>query len=154
MFFLVGEIVVSQSCRDWGPGRIIFVSARTNYLHIYFPKVGIRKIPWNSYKENFSHILTNDKEDFVKRHNFFLKLLGTNYEKIRKTQKSIGKIVYCRLCNKILDGSTGEECAACGWIICRCGACGCICNHKIRAIDNYQQNEIKFHECLHEDLPF
>ena len=31
----------------------------------------------------------------------------------------------CWRCGERLDNSVDIECAACGWIICNCGACGC-----------------------------
>jgi hypothetical protein len=35
------------------------------------------------------------------------------------------RVAHCYVCGRSLDNSVDLECAACGWIVCRCGACGC-----------------------------
>jgi hypothetical protein len=35
------------------------------------------------------------------------------------------RMARCYLCSGRLEGRENPECLACGWMICRCGACGC-----------------------------
>ena len=35
------------------------------------------------------------------------------------------RVTHCYNCKRHLDNAFDVACAACGWIICACGACGC-----------------------------
>ncbi len=42
------------------------------------------------------------------------------------TEKRTHRITHCYNCMAGLDNAIDVECNACGWIICACGACGCL----------------------------
>lgn len=50
---------------------------------------------------------------------------GLDYPGVRTTTRRCHRVTHCWACHHPLDNSIDAECNACGWIICRCGACGC-----------------------------
>lgn len=59
-------------------------------------------------------------------HSNFLKQRGLPVCGVRK--KPPGKfhrVTHCWSCKNPLNNEVDIECVECGWIICRCGACGC-----------------------------
>lgn len=65
------------------------------------------------------------KEIIIERHKKHLSVRKLPYQGIRESVKKGHRKTHCYLCKKKLDNLVDLECAACGWIICRCGACGC-----------------------------
>ena len=61
------------------------------------------------------------------RHKARLEKLGRKYQGVRlATHGSLRRrITHCYNCKHGLDNSIDIECIACGWILCKCGACGC-----------------------------
>ena len=63
----------------------------------------------------------------TERHREHLQSLGKGYLGLRKPNPNARKIrvTHCYSCKGKLDNTIDLECVACGWILCRCGACGC-----------------------------
>ena len=60
------------------------------------------------------------------RHKRFLRERGLSDSGIRPaTTHERHRVTHCWSCAGRLDSTIDVECAACGWIICQCGACGC-----------------------------
>jgi hypothetical protein len=66
--------------------------------------------------------------------------LKIKYVGIRRAspQKRNHRVTHCWSCKKNLDNSIDFECMSCGWILCRCGACGC----------GYKLSLNSYHACL------
>lgn len=65
-------------------------------------------------------------ERLDRRHREFLSKHGRVAADIRKRPSNISRrLANCFHCHKRLDSNISYECAACGWILCECGACGC-----------------------------
>jgi hypothetical protein len=64
--------------------------------------------------------------DFQKKHNAYREAKGLPLRDVRR-KKDIGKIrsAHCWSCRMRLSNLTDYECTACGWILCKCGSCGC-----------------------------
>ena len=66
------------------------------------------------------------RETLVERHRKALQTVGGTYLGVRKPSAPRNpRITHCYSCNGHLDNSIDIECAACGWILCICSACGC-----------------------------
>lgn len=62
----------------------------------------------------------------TERHKRFVNSSGKTYRGIRKATKGKRyRSTHCYLCAGHLDSDTDVECVECGWLLCRCGACGC-----------------------------
>lgn len=63
------------------------------------------------------------------KHKKILQGLGLEWKGVRAPLKdravSRQRVAHCYLCKHPLDNTVDKECVACGWILCRCGACGC-----------------------------
>lgn len=65
------------------------------------------------------------KEIVIDKHKKFLTTKQLPYQGIREPIKKMHRKTHCYACKRDLDNLVDLECKACGWIICRCGACGC-----------------------------
>ena len=54
-----------------------------------------------------------------------LEEMGVSYIGIRSNSTKIHRVTHCYDCKQGLDSTINLECMSCGWILCRCGACGC-----------------------------
>lgn len=63
-------------------------------------------------------------EELRLAHDRFLLGVGKRNLGLQYSYK-IHRVTHCYACKKPLDNSIDLECVACGWIICKCGACGC-----------------------------
>ena len=61
----------------------------------------------------------------VARHRSFIESRGGEYEGYRVRKNGTFRSTHCWNCKKDIDNLSLLECAKCGWIICRCGACNC-----------------------------
>ena len=63
----------------------------------------------------------------AERHKERLEKLGKEYLGVRPAAPNPlrHRTTHCYACKESLDNSIDIECAACGWILCDCGACGC-----------------------------
>jgi hypothetical protein len=66
----------------------------------------------------------------IEAHKKFLADLGIEYQGVREATNQT-RVTHCWRCHSHLDNRVDVECAACGWILCPCGACGCV----FRAVD-------------------
>lgn len=68
--------------------------------------------------------IERERRTLVTAHEAFLRSRGLTNQ---GTRLGLGhrRITHCYNCKRHLDNAVDVECAACGWIICRCGACGC-----------------------------
>lgn len=58
------------------------------------------------------------------KHKRFLRERGLSDGGVRPViERRLHRVTYCWSCQEHLDNSVDVECARCGWIICRCGAC-------------------------------
>jgi hypothetical protein len=121
------------------------------------PKDCDRAILWLSSRECFERYyksmvktyLTTENDPavrtstFVKYRNFRarelemshrkrIEKLGFRYAGLKPTAKS-HRVTHCYVCKDSLDSSVDVECVNCGWIVCRCGACGCGFEHPNRS---------------------
>lgn len=75
-----------------------------------------------SIKESFENKLKEREE----KHKMFLREKGIPYNGVRpETKNRPHRSTHCWACKEHLDNTMQVECATCGWIICKCGACGC-----------------------------
>ena len=66
------------------------------------------------------------RETLVERHREALELVGVTYLGVRpRSAPRKRRITHCYSCQEDLDNTIDIECAACGWILCLCSACGC-----------------------------
>lgn len=65
------------------------------------------------------------REAMLAMHRRRLESLGLEYRGVRPARAGYRRVTHCWSCKRHLDSSVDVECAVCGWILCRCGACGC-----------------------------
>ena len=65
------------------------------------------------------------KEIVAEKHKTFLSARKLPYKGIRESVNKQHRKTHCYSCKQNLDNLVDLECANCGWIICRCGACVC-----------------------------
>jgi hypothetical protein len=53
-----------------------------------------------------------------------LKVLALSTKVCARELRNCGG-AHCYSCKSLLTNATELECASCGWILCKCGACGC-----------------------------
>ncbi len=61
----------------------------------------------------------------IRRHSEFLESRSLVNRGVRIPTSHRRRVTHCWLCKRGLDNLIDVECVACGWIVCRCGACGC-----------------------------
>lgn len=63
------------------------------------------------------------------RHRIQIQLCGLEYKGVRTPEENEKnrrhRFARCWNCHNYLDNYRNFECRTCGWILCRCGACGC-----------------------------
>lgn len=76
--------------------------------------------------EAISNYLSYEERKLQKKHADFLEQVGKAPAQLRlRSNRLPSRITHCYVCHEPLDSTVDYECSACGWIICRCGACGC-----------------------------
>lgn len=68
--------------------------------------------------------ITETKNKIAQRHAKFLLDRGLKAASVINSTR-MHRETHCYSCKGDLDNAEDLECAACGWIICSCGACGC-----------------------------
>jgi hypothetical protein len=63
------------------------------------------------------------RADLIDRHKSKILRRSRTYQGVRDARPE--RRAACYACSESLDGIKNPECAACGWLICRCGTCGC-----------------------------
>jgi hypothetical protein len=71
------------------------------------------------------HLAAAERATIVERHRTFLESSGRNYQGVIESRSGRVRLTHCWRCKEDLDNRVDIECAACHWIICTCGACGC-----------------------------
>jgi hypothetical protein len=65
------------------------------------------------------------RQETIERHRTRVESSGRTYlGTVARTTPTL-RVAHCWSCHAHLDNSVDVECAACHWILCRCGACGC-----------------------------
>jgi hypothetical protein len=62
----------------------------------------------------------------IERHRLRLQRKGLDYAGTHKATDSSRRVAWCFACGNGLDSALNDECAGCSWIVCTCGACGCL----------------------------
>jgi hypothetical protein len=65
------------------------------------------------------------KDRAESEHKKRLEKLGLPYKGVNQNPTKEHRATYCYACGENLDSAIDLECVACGWILCKCGACGC-----------------------------
>jgi hypothetical protein len=105
-----------------------FVQSKRDFLKQRVENVATKAISEDldtltkEYWEKKSQAIRNNHSAHLKRYGIASK--GT---KPRSKQRPV-RITHCWSCKKNLDSTIDLECCSCGWILCRCGACGCAYN--------------------------
>lgn len=61
----------------------------------------------------------------IQAHQEFLSARGVMASRTAKPKKSTHRVTTCVNCKRKFANVVELECAACHWLICKCGACGC-----------------------------
>jgi hypothetical protein len=61
----------------------------------------------------------------ISRHRDRLEELGVSYKGVCTGQYRSYRSTHCYFCKTHLQTGSDLECAACNWLLCACGACGC-----------------------------
>lgn len=61
----------------------------------------------------------------VENHSAYLGRIGKPAANLQEASSSYLRTTQCHRCTSPIDTDFNLECAACGWIVCNCGACGC-----------------------------
>lgn len=65
------------------------------------------------------------KDKAEAEHKKRLEMLGLPYKGVNLHSTKKHRATHCYACREDLDSAIDLECVACGWILCKCGACGC-----------------------------
>jgi hypothetical protein len=66
-----------------------------------------------------------ERQAIIEAHRRFLEQRSLPARQVRLPSGRVHRVTHCYNCKHHLDNAVELECAACGWIVCRCGACGC-----------------------------
>ena len=78
------------------------------------------------FEEQIRADLAKKQLDAIENHQNFLKGKGLPYRGVvAVNHKKKHRLTHCYACKDSLDSEINSLCAACKWIICGCGACGC-----------------------------
>jgi len=105
--------------------------------------------------------IESERSQLIEKHTKFLKSIGKEYKGVKEhSQIRERRITYCWSCHGSLDNAIDLECNACGWILCRCGACGCGRGQSLSSSPSIHYNpEIKITQPSYirryeDDVPF
>lgn len=71
---------------------------------------------------NKNKIISRNRRD---RHKEFLYRKGIVFKGVRNSEEKKNRSSHCYKCKNAVSSEIQDECIACEWIICNCGACGC-----------------------------
>lgn len=66
-----------------------------------------------------------ERQAIIESHRRFLEHRNLSPQNVQLPSGRSHRVTHCYNCKHHLDNAVDVECAACGWIVCRCGACGC-----------------------------
>lgn len=84
-----------------------------------------KKLHLQSFLAEIERLRMAEKEAFLERHRQRLIGMGFTYSGVITGSQKQHRVTHCYACKNHLDNTIDIECKACGWIICKCGACGC-----------------------------
>jgi hypothetical protein len=61
----------------------------------------------------------------IQKHKEYLIEIGKPYSGVNLKTTKVHRVTHCYSCKENLDSHFHIECNSCGWLICKCGACGC-----------------------------
>ncbi|WP_133300540.1 hypothetical protein [Seongchinamella sediminis] len=102
-----------------------FQKCKRDFLRDRIVSVARSEIPENL--DTFTKEYWRKKHQAIEaNHSAHLKKLGlaSTGTRPRSKQHPI-RVTHCWSCTRDLDSTIDLECCSCGWILCRCGACGC-----------------------------
>ena len=76
------------------------------------------------YVEEQHRVASIKRKEIEARHRQRLEGAGFIYKGVRQRTSQL-RWTHCYSCKSLLTNATELECASCGWILCKCGACGC-----------------------------
>lgn len=76
------------------------------------------------YVDEQNRVAALKRQEIESRHRLRLEEGGFTYRGVRQRTSQL-RWTHCWSCKSLLTSATELECAACGWILCKCGACGC-----------------------------
>ncbi len=76
------------------------------------------------YVEEQHRVAALKRHEIESRHRQRLEAAGFPYKGVRQRTSQL-RWTHCYSCKSRLTSATELECASCGWILCKCGACGC-----------------------------
>lgn len=76
------------------------------------------------YIEEQRRVSALKRREIELRHRQRLEEAGFRYCGVRQRASQL-RWTHCWSCKSLLTNATEIECIACGWILCKCGACGC-----------------------------
>lgn len=79
----------------------------------------------NLAKQREEEAIRQKEEVLTAKHRRHMAQVGVPYRGMRKRVGENIRKTHCWKCKLPLDNAKFDECIACGWIICDCGACGC-----------------------------
>ena len=84
------------------------------------------RVELEKQKEHLKLMLEKKQLQAIENHQNFLKNKGLQYHGVAaRNVNKFHRVTHCYSCKDSLDNEIDSECAACRWIICECGACGC-----------------------------
>lgn len=76
------------------------------------------------YIEEQRQVSALKRQEIEARHRHRLQEIGLPYKGTQQRSSDL-RWTHCWSCKSLLTNATELECSACGWILCKCGACGC-----------------------------
>jgi len=117
---------------QWNPPHIVFapnyLQGRSDAERDEFEslKASIEQLVNGIKEEALKELLEQKQLQAIENHKNFLSGKGLPYRGVAQRSGSrTHRLTHCYACKDSLDNEIQSECAACKWIICECGACGC-----------------------------
>lgn len=122
---------------DWRAVLAAHPQHEADFLDCYIRWRGHRKVFEEALRKEQEATKSALKELFTSfdtftisdRHRIQLQLRGFKYKGVRDPEQTAQirgrRVTRCWNCHRFLDNYQHFECLGCGWILCRCGACGC-----------------------------
>ncbi len=76
-------------------------------------------------RQEEEELLATRRKEAEESHRKRLERFNIEYTGVRKISYERWREANCWNCAAPLDNAIDIECVSCGWILCRCGACGC-----------------------------
>ena len=120
------------SRKDWDEPNFIYAPkylknlSETASIEFEMLKVKVEERLRTLLEEQSKADLEKKQLDAIENHQNFLKGKGLPYRGVLAgNHNKKHRLTHCYACKDSLDSEINSLCAACRWIICECGACGC-----------------------------